>query len=246
MEPILADYYHRHHSAYSEDIPFWLELAKEQGDPILELGCGTGRVLLKLVEAGYSVWGIDHDRKMLAVLKEQITGEESHEPVLRRANITNFQLSMQFPLILLPCNTYSTFMEEERLAALGVVNCHLLPGGVFAISIPNPSWMAQLPPEAEPEVEVVFEHPRSGNPVQVSSAWQREGDEVVVSWHYDHLFPDGRVKRASTETHHCLTDAQEYMEEFESQGWKVTTYGDFNFTAYDAESVYLILVGRKK
>lgn len=246
MKPILADYYHRHHILYSEDIPFWLELAKEQGGPILELGCGTGRVLLKLVEAGYSVWGIDHDRNMLAVLKEQITGEEPHDPALRQVNITNFQLSVQFPLILLPCNTYSTFMKEERLATLGVVNSHLLPGGVFAASIPNPSWMAQLPLEAEPEVETSFEHPRSGNPVQVSSAWQRVGDEVVVSWHYDHLFLNGRVKRNSTETHHYLTDTQEYLEEFKNQGWKVITYGDFNFTAYDFDSFFLILVGRKK
>jgi hypothetical protein len=136
-------------------------------------------------------------------------------------------------------------MKEERLTTLGSVNGHLSSGGVFAASIPNPSWMAQLPLEAEPEVETIFEHPSSGNPVQVSSTWQRLGDQVVVSWHYDHLFPDGRVKRTSTKVHHFLAEVQEYVEEFESQGWKVATYGDFKFAVYDTGSVYLILVGVK-
>lgn len=245
MSKTLAEYYHCHHRVYTEDIPFWLALAERQGSPVLELGCGTGRVLLRLAEEGYSLWGIDYDEAMLAVLKEQITRNFSHQPVLHQANMTGFQLPMQFPLILLPCNTYSTLMKEKRLATLRAVEGHLSPGGAFAASLPNPSWMAQLPSEAEPEIETIFEHPRSGNPVQVSSAWQRIGEEVVVSWHYDHLFPDGRVKRESTETHHYLTDAQEYIQEFESQGWKVKPYGDFDFSPYDAESVYLILVGER-
>ena len=40
----LAMLYHTHHGLHDEDIPFWLALATRYGDPILELGCGTGRV----------------------------------------------------------------------------------------------------------------------------------------------------------------------------------------------------------
>jgi ubiquinone/menaquinone biosynthesis C-methylase UbiE len=43
--------YHIHHNAHTEDLPFWLKLAQQQGGPVLELGCGTGRVLIPLIQA---------------------------------------------------------------------------------------------------------------------------------------------------------------------------------------------------
>ena len=53
--------YHAHHNRSLEDLPFWLELAAQAGDPILELGCGTGRVLIPLAQAGYHTIGLDND-----------------------------------------------------------------------------------------------------------------------------------------------------------------------------------------
>ena len=52
-------YYHLHHQNEMGDLPFWNKLANEMGDPILELGCGTGRLLLPLIQAGHEVVGID-------------------------------------------------------------------------------------------------------------------------------------------------------------------------------------------
>jgi hypothetical protein len=149
-------------------------------------------------------------------------------------------------LIILPCNTYSTLNEDERLSTLEAVNLHLSPGGAFAVSMPNPERLFQIPDEAEPEVETSFMHPNSRNPVQVSSAWQRVGNEVMVSWHYDHLFPDGRVERSTTEARHFLTEMKVHLGEFLRMGWNVKTYGDFQFTPYDCDSAYLNLVGTKK
>ena len=62
MLPLL---YHAHHNRYKEDLPFWLELAARHGDPVLELGCGSGRVLLALAQDGYQVYGLDNDPGML-------------------------------------------------------------------------------------------------------------------------------------------------------------------------------------
>jgi SAM-dependent methyltransferase len=240
-----AEFYHYHHQEYTEDMPFWLALAENYGDPILELGCGTGRVLLRLAEAGHPVWGLDQDGEMLAVLRTQAAAVDLPESALHQGDMTHFQLPMAFSLIILPCNTYSTLPSEERTSTLEAVNMHLSPGGVFATSVPNPGRLALLPEKGEPEVETTFTHPHSGNPVQVSSAWSRSGDEVVVRWHYDHLFSDGRVLRTTSEAHHCLTEMKEYLGEFLQMGWNVKTYGDFEFTPYDCDSIYLILVGTK-
>jgi hypothetical protein len=90
------------------------------------------------------------------------------------------------------------------------VRQHLAPGGIFAASLPNPLRLASLPARGPAEVEETFPHPRTGNPVQVSSAWQRRKDAFTLTWHYDHLLPDGQVERQTVETCHSLQPLEAY------------------------------------
>lgn len=238
-------FYHLQHQTYDEDLLFWRGLAAEKGGPILELGCGTGRVLLALAQTGYPVVGLDNDPEMLALLRDRLEGGGYRDIFLVEADMVDFSLDRQFPLIILPCNTYSILDAAQRKSVLEAVTRHLTPGGVFAASLPNPAWLADLPPEGDPEEEIVFEHPESGNPVQVSSAWVREGGVVKMTWHYDHLLPDGHVARLSTTITHTLTSAEDFAAELEAQGFGVEMYGDFEGGGYGEESVYLVLVGEK-
>ena len=133
--------YHTHHNRNLEDLPFWLELAAQAGDPILELGCGTGRVLIPLAQAGYRTVGLDNDPAMLKFLQTQLGPGIPHSPELIEADISEFELARQFPLIILPCNTFSTLSNEQRLDCLGCVRRHLRYGGIFAVSLPNPELL---------------------------------------------------------------------------------------------------------
>ncbi len=73
-------FYHAQHQNYLEDLPFWLGLAATQGSPILELGCGSGRVLLPLALAGHRVLGIDNDAwNACFAAKAPIPGCESQD-----------------------------------------------------------------------------------------------------------------------------------------------------------------------
>ncbi len=72
------------------------------------------------------------------------------------------------------------------------VSVHLNTNGVFSASMPNPEYLKRLPKNAEPEIEETFPHPLDGEPVQVSSAWTRTQNRVIITWFYDHLLPDGR------------------------------------------------------
>ena len=63
--------YDTHHQRHLEDLPFWLELARNANGPILELGCGTGRILLPLLENNLPAIGLDLDADMLAILREK-------------------------------------------------------------------------------------------------------------------------------------------------------------------------------
>jgi SAM-dependent methyltransferase len=236
---------HAHYALNSEDLPFWLTLAQHTGDPILELGCGTGRVLLWLAQAGYTLVGLDHDRVMLVFSREKLPVRMEERIQLVQADLTAFHFGCRFPLILLPCNTLSTIRGTARESLFACVAEHLFPGGMFAASIPNPLWLAGLPALGEEEVEETLIHPESGNPLQVSSSWERQAGLFRLWWHYDHLLPDGQVERVTMETIHDLAPLDDYQAGLEDAGLALeAVYGDFDRSAYSSKSPNLILAAR--
>ena len=243
---MLALYFHAHYGLDLEDLSFWKGLAEKQGSPLLELGCGTGRVLVPLAEAGYATWGLDKDPEMLDFLQGNLNPDLKPAPQLVEADFSDFNLEMQFPLIIVPCNTWSTLGAETRSKALACIVRHLRSGGLLAVSVPNPQVLLDLPEQAEPEVEEEFEHPLSGDPVQVSSTWQRGPSQLTVTWYYDHLRPDGDVQRTSVDVIHELVATERYLEEARAAGLAIeATYGEFDGSPYNAEAENFIFVARK-
>lgn len=235
--------YHAHHNRTLEDLPFWLNLAKCYGGPILELGCGTGRIFTPLCKAGFPIIGMDNDPAMLAQIQQHWEGVD--HPALIQADMTGFHLMPVFHLVILPCNTFSALAAAQRRQLLACVRGCLKPGGVFAVSLPNPQLLKRMPRESEAEVEEVFPHPIDGEPVQVSSGWKRTADAFSLEWHYDHLLPDGRVERTTARVCHFLENIDRYMEEFHQAGFEnVVTYGDFDESLYAENSPNLIMVAQ--
>jgi SAM-dependent methyltransferase len=235
--------YHTHHSLHTEDLAFWLDLAGQRPGPILELGCGTGRVLIPLAQSGQVVVGLDNDPGMLALLQANLPPALQQNVRVFRADFTRFRLACSFGLILMPCNTYSTLSPEERRLTLIRVREHLSRGGEFAVSLPNPDWLRSLPARSAAEVEEVFAHPLDDEPVQVSSAWRRTRQEFVLVWHYDHLKPDGTVERLTVQRKHHLAPVADYLAEFRAAGFaQLQSFGDFDRSVFSADSPELILL----
>ena len=235
--------YHAHHGQYVEDLPFWQDLVAQAPGAILELGCGTGRVLLPLQAAGYAVTGLDNDLEMLRFLMQRIPAGEPRRIFL--ADMADYHLSQQFEWILMPCNTLSTLSDEERQRVFACLGRHLKKGGTFAASLPSPLALRQMPARGEEEVEEFLEHPDTGGVLQVSSAWRRTRQAFEVTWHYDHLRPDGLVERLSVRVRHSLDTLETYQAELRQAGLEVVqVYGDFDRSAYTDESPDLILLAR--
>lgn len=242
MFPMLYD---AHHNRNSEDLPFWLELAKQHGGPVLELGCGTGRVLLFLARAGHDVVGLDNDLGMLKWLQEHLEPTLLPFTLIFAADLQAFHLAAHFPLIILPCNTWSTLSAPTRRAALICIRQHLAPSGCFAVAIPNPVLLVSLPARGDAEPEDEFLHPLTGDPVQVSSGWQRTRRQFIVDWHYDHLIPDGSVRRLTTHVRHELTSAETYLQELRAAGLDVTgIFGDFERSPFASDSPSLVILAQ--
>jgi SAM-dependent methyltransferase len=233
--------YHAHHSRHMEDLPFWLSLAQEVPGPLLELGCGTGRLLAPLAAAVTPTFGLDRDLGMLKFFKSRISPDLTLSVRVFAADMTAFALHLRFPLIILPCNTYSTLLPGARLAVLECVCRHLHPAGRFCASLPNPAALARLPRRGDSELEDEFFHPLDGEPVQVSSAWERMHGRLAIRWHYDHLLPDGRVERLTAETSHSMEPVSTLLDELLTAGFKVIeTFGDYDRSPYHSDSPYWI------
>jgi SAM-dependent methyltransferase len=240
---MLPQLYHAHHNRNLEDLPFWLDLTAQAGGPVLELGCGTGRVLIPLAQAGYRTIGLDHDLSMLKFLQTNIDPQIQHAPLLIAADISQFNLTAEFPLISLPCNTFSTLSHDHQMACLGCVRRHLKKGGIFVVCLPNPELLIRTPVQVVAELEDEFIHPQTGNPVQVSSSWQRTKYTFNVTWIYDHLLPDGTVDRLTVEARHYMTSFKTYLGDIEQAGLMVAEYyGDFDLSAYTDDSPYLLIL----
>jgi SAM-dependent methyltransferase len=240
VNPLL---YHAHHNRHLEDLPFWQGLVVSQGDPVLELGCGTGRLLIPLAEAGYRLVGLDREAGMLAQLRAHLPLDCIDRVHLIQADLLSIPLAGVFPLIIFPCNTLSTLPRRAVSSFIQRVAANLVAGGVFAASLPNPDILAALDPFGEHALEEIITHPETGHPIQVSSAWERAGNRVTFHWVYDHLLPDGRVKREQISSQHELMSLADYQAALEASGLTLhAVYGDLDRSPYTPESPYLIFV----
>jgi SAM-dependent methyltransferase len=119
--------------SYAADLPLWEELAERCGGPVLELGCGTGRVALHLARRGHRVIGLDRDPELLATLESR--GAELPVSVLA-ADARSFELEDPVSLVLAPTHLLQLLSDSaERAESLRCIAASLRPGGLLAATI---------------------------------------------------------------------------------------------------------------
>ena len=137
------DYYDLFHDDHGGDLFFYRGLAADCGGPVLELGAGTGRVVMPIARAGIEVVALDSSAGMLEVLRRRLSDEP---PAVRElvscvvGDMAAFHLDRRFPLIQIP---YRAFLHNRTpQAQLSCLLCcmeHLEPGGLLAFNVFHPS-----------------------------------------------------------------------------------------------------------
>jgi SAM-dependent methyltransferase len=131
---------------FDGDLPLYLDLAREQGGRVLEVACGSGRLLVPLVRAGLQVVGIDISPHMLALAREKLDGTAplSASVELLQADMRTFRLDQQdFDLAIVSVKSFAYLTETaDQLACLESIHAHLRPGGLLALDLlhPSPEW----------------------------------------------------------------------------------------------------------
>jgi SAM-dependent methyltransferase len=119
--------------SYGADLPLWEELAQRCEDPVLELGCGTGRVALHLARRGHETIGLDTDGRLLAALEDRAEGLPLSTV---EADARSFALASPAGLVLAPTHLIQLLKgRAERLECLRSIAAALRPGGIFAAAI---------------------------------------------------------------------------------------------------------------
>ncbi len=126
---------------YSEDFDsgFYLNEARKCSGKVLELGCGTGRITIKLMKAGIDITGLDISEKMLELLQEN-TGKEGLEAKTHLGDMRNFKIPEKFGLAIFPYRSFLHLLTNgDRKKTLENVYSHLEKGGKVILHIFNPS-----------------------------------------------------------------------------------------------------------
>jgi SAM-dependent methyltransferase len=143
---ISAKYYDGAYAAMKDlvDTAFYCELARERGGPVLEIGCGTGRILLAVARSGIEIHGVDNSAPMLATLKESLTREkpEVRDRVsLHAADMRDFRLGCRFPLVTIPFRPLQhMYTVTDQVRALKSAAAHLENDGLLAFDVFYPKF----------------------------------------------------------------------------------------------------------
>jgi trans-aconitate methyltransferase len=243
MQPIdFPRLYESQYESFAADLPLWHRLAGLYPGPVLELGCGPGRVLAALAESGLDVSGLDHDRAMLSRARACLERRGVPSVPLYQADMRSFHLSRMFGLILAPCNTSAVLDDRGLGQMLTCVRAHLSPNGAFAAEMPNP-FDTEVPDPHEPLQ--VFIDRESANPVQVYASQQMQEDppRAQVTWSYDELQPDGHVVRAQVHTSFHLRRPEAVGRLLQASGFAAWHFhGDYDSATFVPDSPRLIVV----
>ncbi len=169
----LARIYELQHAHFLDDLTLYLRLARLIAPQamILELGCGSGRLLLPLAEAGHRVTGADESAEMLRIAERKLRASR-HIPAERwalvRADVRTMRLDEQgsFDLVLIALNTFlHNLSREDQLATLRVARRHLRTGGLLVVDLPPNDEMAYQPDDGVFQLEATLIDPQAGSEI---------------------------------------------------------------------------------
>ena len=125
------------------DVAFFVEAAQASKGSVLEVGCGTGRVLIPIARAGIPITGVDLSPHMLDVCQRRLAGEPAEvqsRVQLDLADMRDFELGQTFKLITIPFRPFQHLIEvEDQMACLRCIHRHLAADGHFILDVFNPS-----------------------------------------------------------------------------------------------------------
>jgi SAM-dependent methyltransferase len=240
-----ASFYDHVATGVDGDIAFYVDEARSSGSPVLELGCGTARILIPMAEAGPDVIGLDASPDMLAIAGKKLEAcapDVQSRVQLLRGDMRDFSLNRTFSLVTIP---YRAFLHnpsvDDQLRSLERVREHLSEEGRLILNVFDPDvrllaagrW--SMPAERRTE----FLHPRTGNRVKIREEFSYDLDRQLVEGEFIFDEIEDTSGQVIATTHSPLTLRYIFRYEMEHllsrSGFSVhMLFGNFKRSAFRA------------
>lgn len=196
----VARFYDAETSDRTDDLAFYSELVGQTGGPVLDVGCGTGRVLLHLAQEGVEAWGVDDSRAMLDRLARKLRAMPHLAPYVKaeQGDILKYETGERFALVLLTYNALMHFHDQDiQIALLTRLRGLLKEDGLLVLDLPNAGETFATQETDALIHDRSFIEPESGHLVMLHSTsyLDRATQLLRVQWIYDEITGDGTLKR---------------------------------------------------
>jgi SAM-dependent methyltransferase len=247
-----ARYYDADYREYSDDVDLILTLAAETHDPILELGCGTGRLLAPLAAQGHNATGVDVSSALLAIAREKLKRVDCADKVqLVQADMRTCELPRQdFGFAFCTSNTLMHLTSaEHQMQALRNTYRHMRQGATLLLDLFNPDVFRLAQIDGMQEFADRWADESTGAQVIKwvvrTVDWAQQLQETVFI--YEETLPDGGSRRTTCPFTLRFLWRNEAELMLQATGFAVEhVWGDFEGGEYDAASDHLILLARKE
>ena len=233
---------------------YFRAIAERQGGPALDVGCGTGRLMLDYLAAGLDVDGVDNSPEMLSILRAKAAeAGVNADGRLFQQTMNGLDLLRRYATIFVPSSTFQLLTDEVAAAeAMARFHRHLAPGGVLVMSIMSKLWPGRrTPPQMQWfDWRMIAEHPRDdGTSIR---RWMRTRyDHERQLEHEENRYEvlrDGEVIRAERHVRPANVrwySAEQIVALFEEAGFAdIERTAAFSFEPPAASDTTFCVVGR--
>jgi cyclopropane fatty-acyl-phospholipid synthase-like methyltransferase len=243
---LIAPFYEIEHSHFNEDLNLYINFAELCGSPLLELACGSGRLLVPLARAGYELTGVDSSASMLNLAQHALEqAGVAGQCTLVQENMSRLHLGQKFRLAFIALGSFGhVYSRQEQRQTLAVVRDHLTPGGRFILDISNADvrYMEQLSGQMlhqgtwKRDDGTLLSH-------FVSPASSLTKHMLELTHFYDEHKQGEAVQRTVTTTHIYLFERNEVELLLEEAGFRILdVYGDYGLDPFEHDSPRIIFI----
>ena len=242
-----ARLYDWEHDRYLIDVDLHVGLARRFGGPVLELACGTGRLLAPLAAAGFAVTGVDSSAPMLERARARLA-RLGLTATLVQQRAEHLQLDGKFRMVSIGLDSFGLLLKrDDQLAALRAAREHATHDGRLVLDVANGNLRGASEPAEELLHDLTMPDPATGRPITKFVLRRPRPAEQVddLMFFYDEQDERGYLKRSTIELKLRWFTRFELELLLHNTGWQVEDeYGDYDLSAFGEGSERLIIVAR--